>query len=152
MLYHVAGQLWRAATALFHHQAGQIQWFKRWRHALRHGQHHTLLAMLTALVDTELFAGKDLRTLLQVQAYSQRHQAHIRYQAFDKQQMPLGSGMVESACKWLIQQRFKGVGMRWSEPGLQHLLILRVAWVNQRFDDCFPLVPDSPLQHPSHNT
>ena len=23
-----------------------------------------------------------------------------------------GGGMVESACKWLIQQRFKGVGMR----------------------------------------
>lgn len=27
--------------------------------------------------------------------------------------LPLGSGMVESAYKWLIQQRFKGVGMRW---------------------------------------
>ncbi|MEO1403365.1 MAG: ISKra4 family transposase [Cyanobacteria bacterium J06635_1] len=150
--YHAAGHLWRAATALFNHQAGQRQWFKQWRHALRHGQHHTLLAMLTWLVNTDLFAGKDLSTLLQVQAYFQRHQAHIRYQHFDKQQLPLGSGMVESACKWLIQQRFKGVGMRWSEPGLQHLLILRGAWVNQRFDDCFPLVPKSSLRHPSNNT
>ena len=110
------------------------------------------LGLLFARIVLEAEAGKNLRILLQVQAYFQRHQAHIRYQAFDKQQMPLGSGMVESACKWLIEQRFKGVGMRWSEPGLQHLLILRVAWVNQRFDDCFPLVPKSPLQHPSHNT
>jgi len=38
--------------------------------------------------------------------------------------------MVESACKWLIQQRFKGVGMRWSEDGFNHLLHLRLAWVN----------------------
>ena len=150
--YHAAGQLWRAATALFNHQAGQRQWFKRWRHALRHGHHHTLLAMLTSLVNTDLFTGKDLITLLQVQAYFQRHHAHIRYQHFERQQMPLGSGMVESACKWLIQQRFKGVGMRWSEDGLNHLLILRVAWVNQRFDDLFPLVPKSSLKHPSHNT
>jgi len=45
--------------------------------------------------------------------------------------------MVESACKWLITQRFKGVGMRWSEAGLEHLLALRVAWVNQRFDVLF---------------
>lgn len=50
---------------------------------------------------------------------------------------PLGSGMVESACKWLIQQRFKGAGMRWSEDGFNHLLHLRLAWANQRFDVLF---------------
>ncbi|MUL39273.1 hypothetical protein BWI75_24000 [Gloeocapsopsis sp. AAB1 = 1H9] len=43
--------------------------------------------------------------------------------------LPIGSGMVESACKWLIQQRFKGVGMRWSEDGFNHLLHLRLAWL-----------------------
>ena len=47
--------------------------------------------------------------------------------------LPLGSGMVESACKWLIQQRFKGVGMWLSEDGFNHLLHLRLAWVNGRF-------------------
>jgi hypothetical protein len=67
------------------------------------------------------------------------------YQQFENQQIPLGSGMVESACKWLIQQRFKGVGMRWSEPGFNHLLALRVAWANQRFDALFPSVP-RPIQ------
>ena len=54
---------------------------------------------------------------------------------------PLGSGMVESACKWLIQQRFKGVGMRWSEDGFNHLLHLRLAWVNGRFEALFGLAP-----------
>lgn len=150
--YHAAGHLWRAATALFNHQSGQLKWFKRWRHALRHGQHQEVLAMLTSLINTDLLAGKDLSTLLQVQSYFQRHHAHIRYQHFECKQIPLGSGMVESACKWLIQQRFKGVGMRWSEEGLNHLLILRVAWVNQRFDDCFPLVPKGQSKYPSHNT
>jgi len=49
------------------------------------------------------------------------------------------SGIVESACKWLIQQRFKGVGMRWSEDGFNHLLHLRLDWVNGRFDSSFTL-------------
>src|SRR5262249_26079513 len=53
--------------------------------------------------------------------------------------LPLGSGMVESACKWLLQQRFKGVGMRWSEDGFNHLLHLRLAWVNGRFEALFGL-------------
>ena len=52
--------------------------------------------------------------------------------------LPLGSGMVESACKWLIQQRFKGVGMLGREDGFNHLLHLRLAWVNGRFDNLFP--------------
>ena len=46
--------------------------------------------------------------------------------------------MVESACKWLIQQRFKGVGMRWSFEGFDRLLHLRLAWLSGRFDDLFP--------------
>lgn len=149
--YHAAGHLWRVATVLFPTKVDRLQWFERWRHALRHGQHTTLLAMLTTLVNTDLFAGKSLKTLIQVQAYFQRHRAHVRYQHFEQQQIPLGSGMVESACKWLIQQRFKGVGMRWSEEGLNHLLILRVAWANQRFGALFPLVPQSEILHPSHN-
>jgi len=46
---------------------------------------------------------------------------------------------VESAGTWLIQQRFKGVGMRWSEAGFDHLLHLRLAWVNGSFDALFQL-------------
>jgi hypothetical protein len=46
--------------------------------------------------------------------------------------------MVASTCKWLIQQRFKGVGMRWSEDGFMHLLHLRLCWVNGWFDALFP--------------
>jgi len=73
------------------------------------------------------------------------HQSHINYQRYKELGLPLGSGMVESACKWLIQQRFKGVGMRWSEPGFNHLLHLRLAWVNGRFDELFsPVFSASP--------
>jgi hypothetical protein len=49
----------------------------------------------------------------------------------------MGSGCVESACKWLIEQRFKGVGMRWSESGFNHLLHLCLAWANERFECLF---------------
>lgn len=141
--FHAAGHLWRATTALFDdpRSAQAKAWFQRWRHQLRHGQHHRVLSVLTNLVNTDVFTGQSLSTLLQVQAYFQRHHQHIRYQQFEQQQIPLGSGMVESTCKWLIQQRFKGVGMRWSEPGFKHLLALRVAWANQRFDALFPHVP-----------
>jgi hypothetical protein len=70
---------------------------------------------------------------------------NISFNVCDK---PMGSSMVESACKWLIQQWFKGVGMRWSEDGFNHLLHLRLAWVNGRFDTLFNLAlfPNSSMR------
>jgi hypothetical protein len=54
--------------------------------------------------------------------------------------------MIESACKWLIQQHFKSVGMSWSEPSFDHLLHLRLNWVNGRFDQLFSLIFDLSLK------
>src|SRR2546425_798359 len=69
----------------------------------------------------------------------ERHRDHIDDATYKELGLPMGSGMVESACKWLIQQRFKGVGMRWSEEGFNHLLHLRLAWVNGSFEALFQL-------------
>lgn len=66
-----------------------------------------------------------------------RHRDHINSEVDQDLGLPRGSGMVESACKWLMQQRFKGVGMRWSEEGCNHLLPLRLAWVNGSFETLF---------------
>ena len=74
---------------------------------------------------------------LGIAAYLYTHQEHIDYARFKELGLPIGSGMVESTCKWLIQQRFKGVGMRWSEEGFNHLLHLRLAWVNGTFNALF---------------
>lgn len=81
-------------------------------------------------------AGDTIRT---VSAYLQRHRAHMDYAQYKELGLALGSGMVESACQWLIKQRFKGVGMRWGENGFKHLFHLRLAWVNGRFEALFSL-------------
>ena len=76
-------------------------------------------------------------TVRTVSAYLERHREHIDYETYKALGLPLGSGMVESACTWLMQQRFKGVGMRWSADGFNHLLPLRLAWVNGSFETLF---------------
>ena len=86
-------------------------------------------------------------TVRTVYTYLERHREHIDYETYKALGLPLGSGMVESACKWLIQQRFKGVGMRWSEDGFNHLLHLRLAWVNGTFATLFQV-----QSQPSPNT
>ena len=138
--YHAAQQLWKSAAAWLDGRTPQARrWFSWARHRLRHGMPDGVLADLADALDVEGWPETARETVRTVYASRQRHREHIDYDMDKDLGLPLGSGMVESACKWLIQQRFKGVGMRWSEEGFNHLLHLRLAWVNGRFEVLFGL-------------
>jgi hypothetical protein len=126
-------------------------WFGRLRHQLRHGYVHHILKEFERLLRYPSTPASAKLTLRQVRNYLKTHLEHLQYRKFKKLGLPIGSGMVESACKWLIVQRFKGTGMRWSETGFDHLLCLRLAWVNHRFDFLFAKYLLSPtLYSPNH--
>lgn len=143
--YHAAQNLYKGAAAWLDGRTRACQqWFTKMRHNLRHGQEQQVLTELADLVKDKSLPDSAHDALSNVYNYLKAHEDHIHYEQFKNSGLPIGSGLAESACKWLIQQRFKGVGMRWSEPGFNHLLHLRLAWVNQRFDDFFPDVGLSP--------
>jgi hypothetical protein len=114
---------------------------------LRHGHPDGVLADLAEALELQGLPDTARDTLTTVYGYLDRHRDHIDYAVYKELGWPLGSGLVESACKWLMQQRFKGVGMRWSEAGFNHLLHLRLAWVNSSFEALFGV-----LLQPSPNT
>ena len=135
--YHAVQQLWKSAAAWLDGRTTQARrWFGWARHRLRHGNPDGVLADLADALEVEGLPATARDTVRTVYAYLERHHDHIDYAAYKALGLPLGSGMVESACKWLIQQRFKGVG---SEDGFNHLLHLRLAWVNGRFEALFGL-------------
>jgi hypothetical protein len=137
--YHAAQHLWQAAIAYQDGNSARTpqMWFDRMRHQLRHGFGKRIIKELDWLSKSKNTDEVTKPILRQVRDYLKTHINHIQYRQFKKQGLPIGSGMVESACKCLIQQRFKGTGMRWSEDGFNHLLHLRLAWVNRRFDALF---------------
>jgi hypothetical protein len=46
-------------------------------------------------------------------AYFRKHRHRMNYAALKKRELPIGSGVVEAACKTLLSQRLKRSGMRW---------------------------------------
>ncbi len=55
----------------------------------------------------------------------------MHYAAYLAQALPLGSGVVESACRLVCGLRCKGPGMRWSLSGVQSVLSLRAERLSQ---------------------
>jgi hypothetical protein len=140
--YHAAQNLWRGAKAWLGGRSRQARaWFQTLRHRLRHGQSEVVLDELQTVLDLPDLPPATRKTLARLYGYLDKHRDHMNYDQLKTMGLPMGSGLVERACKWLIQQRFKGVGMRWGEESFTHLLLIRLTWVNGRFDTCFPPSP-----------
>ena len=54
--------------------------------------------------------------------------------------LPIGSGVVEAACKTLVTQRLKRSGMRWGIDGGQAILTFRAFAQSDRFDAAWRLL------------
>jgi hypothetical protein len=74
-------------------------------------------------------------------AYFRNNRHRMRYQQLAARGLPIGSGVVEAACKTLVTQRMKQSGMRWGEDGGQAILTLR-GWTQSgdRFDRAWALL------------
>ena len=64
----------------------------------------------------------------------------MTYFAWREQGLPIGSGVVEAACKTLVSQRLKLSGMRWSDEGAQAILRLRGWQQSDLFDQAWALL------------
>ncbi|MEO5729474.1 MAG: hypothetical protein ABI134_33550 [Byssovorax sp.] len=74
-------------------------------------------------------------------AYFRNNRHRMRYHEFAAEGLPIGSGVVEAACKTLVTQRMKQSGMRWDEAGGQAILTVR-GWTQSgdRFDRAWALL------------
>jgi hypothetical protein len=73
--------------------------------------------------------------------FFRKNRHRMQYKALADQGLPIGSGVVEAACKTLAAQRMKLSGMRWGHEGGQAILTLR-GWTQSadRFDRAWALL------------
>ena len=79
-----------------------------------------------------------------------RNRHRMRYAEAKAQALPIGSGVVEAACKTLATQRLKRSGMRWRHAGGQAILTLRALVQSQRFDPAWALLSSTYRQEVTH--
>ena len=135
-------------------KAERVRLFVRLRHALRHaegGVEHVIEALRSQAVTRR---GKAMKKAL---VYFEEHREHMRYARLDEQKLPVGSGVVESAVRRVVNLRFKAPGTFWNEERVSGLLHLRAAFKSGRWDEIFGGVLAGNFQTPDfeyslHNT
>jgi hypothetical protein len=135
--YHAKLHLTQAAVAL--HGEGTPaarRWLRDHETPLLQGHAERLADQLRKLAQKHPLCATVLR---REAGYFQENYRRMQYLEMREEGFPIGSGMVESACKQ-FRARLAGSGMRWSRPGLERLLPIRAAIMSQRFDELWQKV------------
>jgi hypothetical protein len=81
--------------------------------------------------------GNKRHTITGVITYLTKRKARLRYKYLLDHSLPIGSGVVEAACKTLATERMKRSGMSWLEEGGQAILTLRALIQSGRWEQAW---------------
>lgn len=126
--YHVAEHLSKAAEAIFgKKKRAAIRWYEKYKALLREdrGGLDSLLRSLRYYRRSLRVGTERHQVVDRVIRYFGRNRDRMKYAEFRARGLPIGSGVVEAACKTIVGARLKKSGMRWSRDGAQHVLNLR---------------------------
>ncbi len=87
--------------------------------------------------------GKERETLTGHIHYFSKRKELMCYARMVKRNLPIGSGIVEGACKSVIGARAKRSGQRWRQPGLTGVLNLRCIHQSERFNPFWQRLADT---------
>lgn len=161
--FHAAQRLTTMGEALFGAGREASAWAARMRKLLvkPNGPFRVLHAAAAMRARVALPAARK-KLFQQSYHYLRIRTRHMQYAEFRRHGLPIGSGVTEAACKTVFTQRLKLSGMRWSGPGAQTILNLRVVLLSGLWDAVYaaavhsynylPIQTPEPFPHPHLQT
>jgi hypothetical protein len=109
------------------------RWLAAQRHALRHEGPGVVMKTLNSLrLSSREAAGGQEHV-----EYLSKRVGQMQYPEYEAAGWPLGSGVVESANKVVVEARLKGAGMRWERRHVDAMLALRNVVYSDRWDEAW---------------
>jgi hypothetical protein len=136
----VSGYLGKAAAALHPHDpAAAGRWADGQRLRVLHGRARAVAAKLASVAARARADPRtrhlDLTEVDKAVTYLTDNHVHMRYDKALAAGWPIATGLIEGACRFVIEDRFGITGARWSPDGAEDILKLRAVVVNGDLDD-----------------
>lgn len=132
--YHAVDHLWAAARVLYgedNHEQSE-QWVTPLKDLLWKGNVEKVIAILS---EEGLKDKKHQTALFELRGYFVNNKECMRYNEYRKKGYFIGSGAVESANKYIVADRLKRSGMRWSLQHANALIWLRCKYYEGQWED-----------------
>ena len=136
---HLSGYIGKAAAAL--HPGDPVtagQWADGQLVRVLHGRAKAVAATLASIAAKTRGNPRkrhlDLTDMDKAVTYLNNNHKHMRYDKALEKGWPIATGMIEGACRFVIEDRFGITGARWSPDGAETILKLRAVVVNGDLD------------------
>jgi hypothetical protein len=134
-IIHVVEHLWAAGTALYGETDPQREaWVRTQTLDLLSSRLNPVLDRLEKSLKTLTATSHAAKVLRRVAGYLQRNRPYMDYARYLKRGWPIGTGVIEGACRHLVKDRMELSGMRWTIAGAEALLALRAVDQNGDWD------------------
>jgi len=124
--FHATEYLAKVSKAAFKRKLEGKEWLSQSCHTLKHeiDGAEILLKEMKNLTKKKVSQEKkeEINTAI---TYFTNHLEQMNYPSYLQKKIPIGSGIIEAACKVIIKQRMCNSGMRWTDDGAKNILVLR---------------------------
>jgi len=139
--YHAADHLKKACDAIWNDDAVRSKAkFKSLRTLLKEKEGGVELVIRSLKHHVSQASGRRQELIKTELTYFRNQRHRMQYAHYLAQGLPIGSGIVEAACKTLVTQRLKQSGMSWGHTGGQAILTLRSLSQSQRWEQAWKLL------------
>jgi hypothetical protein len=124
--FHACEYLSKASKAAFRGTLDAKAWYDKTRQILKKEEEGAALVLkeLECLL-TKRMKESRREDIVKSITYFGNHQHQMDYYRYRKKKWPIGSGVIEAACKVIIKQRMCNSGMKWTDNGARPVLALR---------------------------
>lgn len=134
---HAGQRIGQVAEAVWGHGNEQTKsWTSVQLHKLKHEGPNDVLSELDQLREKH----PNLEILRENLAYLEKRVDQMQYPHFQQQGWPIGSGIVESGNKLVVEVRLKGAGMHWKRENVDPMLALRNMICSNCWSEAWPLI------------
>ena len=132
--YHVCDYLSAAAKAIHPDGDAAVVWLDVQKARLKSQQADETLSALHAHLEAADVPEADA-PVRRCHRYLTHRRHQLDYQSALARELPIGSGEIESAHRYIVQQRLKRPGAWWRAQNAEHMLALRLNRANQKWHD-----------------
>jgi hypothetical protein len=132
-LFHVMERLWKVAWCFFEEKTQKReahQWVEERLKRLLEGKVDSVIRGMRYQTTQRGLKGQKRKTLRDAAEYFAGNRDRMKYDEYLAAGCPIGSGVVEGACRHLVKDRMERTGMRWLPSGAQAMLDLRATYLN----------------------
>ncbi len=135
-IFHVLERLWQVAHA-FHGEGSQAASSQVTEHLrlLLEGKVGYVIGVYKRMLNTQKMKAATAKTVRETITYFENNRQYMQYDDYLAAGYPIGTGVVEGACRHYVKDRMELAGMRWEIEGAQAMLNLRALYLNDQWED-----------------